>query len=225
MHLLSPLRTLLLCAVVALLGQPLAHGADTPGAYTFRSYGPEQGLRNQAVTGMVQDLEGFIFVATEDGLFRYDGSRFERFGSAEGLYADSLVSLYREPAGRIWAIGSKGAMAWAGSAPDPAVKEVILPKQKIFTMAATAAGYLVVAGAEGVYEGLPDSLVPIKGLPKMDGGAVWISGDGQEVLIAWHGNLYQRLGKGAWKTQPLIPKEHNAVCIVSILLFIRFPIS
>ncbi len=209
MHLFSPLRALLLCAAVAILGQPLAHAADTPGAYTFRSYGPEQGLRNQAVTGMAQDREGFIFVATEDGLFRYDGSRFERFGSAEGLYADSLVSLYREPGGRIWAIGSKGAMAWAGSAPDPGVKEVILPKQKVFTMAATATGYLVVAGAEGVYEGLPNGLVPIKSLPKMDGGAVWISPDGQEVLIAWHGNLYQRLGKGAWKTHPLPPGSKN----------------
>ena len=127
LQLISFLRTLLACAAIVMLGQPPAHGADTQGAYTFRSYGPEQGLRNQAVTGMAQDRDGFIFVATEDGLFRYDGSRFERFGSAEGMLGDSIVSIYREPGGRIWVLGNKGAMAWAGAAPDPSVKEPILP--------------------------------------------------------------------------------------------------
>ncbi|UUZ51834.1 hypothetical protein LP420_30475 [Massilia sp. B-10] len=89
-----------------------ALAADTPGAYTFRSYGPEQGLRNQAVTGLAQDRDGFLYVATEDGLFRYDGSRFQRFGNADGLPSDSITSLYREPGGRLWVINAKGALAW-----------------------------------------------------------------------------------------------------------------
>jgi diguanylate cyclase (GGDEF)-like protein len=209
LQLTSLLRTLLVCAVLLMFGQPLAHSADTPGAYTFRSYGPEQGLRNQAVTGMAQDRDGFILVATEDGLFRYDGTRFDRFGSAEGLLSDSIVTLYSEPNGRIWVITNKGAMAWAGSAPDPSVKAAILPTQKIFTMAASAAGYLVVASTEGVYEGQADKLVPVAGLPKMDGGAVWVSPDGQQVLIAWQGKLFHRIGKGAWKVRPLPTGSKN----------------
>ena len=192
-----------------LLSQPLAHGADTPGAYTFRSYGPEQGLRNQAVTGMVQDRDGFILVSTEDGLFRYDGSRFERFGTTEGLFSDSIVSLYQEPRGRIWAASTKGAMAWAGNAPDPSVKGTILKDHRIDALAASDSGYLVAATANGIYEGQPDQLAPVPGLPKMDSGAVWISPDGKEVLVAWHGDLYQRIGKGAWRTYPLPTGSKN----------------
>ncbi len=202
------LRALFMGLIMVTLGQP-ARGADTPGAYTFRSYGPEQGLRNQAVTGMAQDADGFIFVATEDGLFRYDGSRFERFGSAEGLLSDSLVSLYREPGGRIWAIGTKGALAWAGSGPDPSVNGAILPTQRISTMAASNAGYLLVAGIDGVYEGMPGKLTLIPGLPKIDGGAVWISPAGDEVLVAWQGKLYQRKGKGAWTVHALPTGSKN----------------
>ena len=209
MQLTSSIRILLVCATLLLLGQPLAHGADTPGAYTFRSYGPEQGLRNQAVTAMEQDRDGFILAATEDGLFRYDGRRFERFGSAEGMVSDSIVSLYREPGGRIWILFSKGAMAWAGAAPDPTIKAAILPQEKIYTMGASQTGSLLVASTEGVYEGQPDKLVRVEGLPKMDGGAVWLSPDGQELLIAWHGALYQRLGKGKWRVHPLPAGSKN----------------
>ena len=206
--LLSSIRTLFVCALLV-LGSSLAYGADSLGAYTFRTYGPEQGLRNQAVTGMVQDRDGFMLVGTEDGLFRYDGTRFERLGSAEGLISDSIVSLYREPGGRIWVLAGKGAMAWAGEAPDPSVKALILPKEKIFSMAASASGSLIVTSTEGVYEGQPDQLVRVQGLPNMDGGAVWISPDGNELLIGWHGDLYQRIGKGAWKVHPLPAGSKN----------------
>ncbi len=192
-----------------MLGQPLALAADSPGAYTFRSYGPEQGLRNQAVTGMSQDRDGFIFVATEDGLFRYDGSRFERFGSAEGMLSDSIVSLYREPGGRLWVAASKGALAWAGGAPDPSVKAPILPGLRIQAMSASLSGYLLAATTEGIYEGQPDQLAKVRGLPKMDGGAVWISPDDNEALVAWHGDLYQRVGKGAWTIHPLPTGSKN----------------
>ncbi|WP_426104446.1 diguanylate cyclase [Massilia sp. TSP1-1-2] len=198
MPLISSIRALLVGAVLLLLGQPLAWGADAAGAYTFRSYGPEQGLRNQAVTGMAQDRDGFILAATEDGLFRYDGNRFERFGMDQGMFSDSIVSLYTEPGGRVWVISNKGAMAWNGATPDPLAKTVILPNEKIFTMGASMAGSLIVTSAEGVYEGPPDKLVRVPGLPSMDGGAVWIAPNGQESLIAWHGDLYQRIGRGAW---------------------------
>jgi ligand-binding sensor domain-containing protein len=155
------IRTLLFACVLLLAGQAVAFAADARGAYTFRSYGPDQGLSNQAVTGLTQDRDGFIYVGTEDGLFRYDGSRFERFGTASGLLSDSIVATYREPGGRLWVLNAKGALAWAGSGPDPSVKAPILPAQRIESMAASRAGYLLVSTNEGVYEGPPERLAPV----------------------------------------------------------------
>ncbi len=196
------LRHLLLCALL-LLAQPLAPAADSPGAYTFRSYGPDQGLRNQAVTGLAQDLDGFIFVATEDGLFRYDGSRFERFGTENGLLSDSIVAMYREPRGRLWIMTAKGALAWSGNRADPSVTRAILPTLRIESMAASQSGYLLAATTEGVYEGPPDHLVPVQGLPRSDTGAVWISPDGKQVLATAKGRLYQRGAGAAWQSRAL----------------------
>ena len=48
--------------------------------YSFRYYGTEEGLTNLAVKAVFQDRTGFLWAGTENGLFRYDGQRFERFG-------------------------------------------------------------------------------------------------------------------------------------------------
>src|SRR5713101_4556614 len=57
-------------------------------SYSFKRYGPDEGLRT-AVNRLFQDRDGFLWVGTSNGLFRYDGDRFQRFGTAEGLPASS----------------------------------------------------------------------------------------------------------------------------------------
>ena len=63
-----------------LLAVFLFAAADASAArYRFRHFGPNDGL-NPAVSHLAQDRAGFLRVATGNGLFRYDGARFQRFG-------------------------------------------------------------------------------------------------------------------------------------------------
>ena len=186
-----------------------APGTDATGSYAFRSYGPDHGLRNQAVTSLAQDRDGFLFVGTEDGLFRYDGTRFERFGTAEGLPSDSITLLHRARDGRLWVATRAGLTAWAGQAPDPAARGVLLPQEQVTGIGASGAGRLVVATDRGVFEGDAKGLVPIAGLSTKDPGAAWISADGSEVLVASRGRLHRRLGRGAFTTRELAPAFRN----------------
>jgi putative methionine-R-sulfoxide reductase with GAF domain len=62
----------------------------------FVRYTTEDGMTHNAITGIVQDSVGFVWVATQYGLNRFDGSRFIQFHST----SDSL-SL---PSEDIWAI-------------------------------------------------------------------------------------------------------------------------
>src|ERR1700753_2100956 len=39
--------------------------------YNFQSYGPEHGLNNSSVVCLFQDTAGFLWVGTQNGLFRY----------------------------------------------------------------------------------------------------------------------------------------------------------
>ncbi len=51
--------------------------------YSFRDY--VDGLGNLSVNCLLQDRTGFLWIGTESGLYRYDGSRFWRFGTGRRL--------------------------------------------------------------------------------------------------------------------------------------------
>ena len=54
---------------------------NLPGYFT-RVWGTEDGLPNDAVTAVVQAHDGYLWLATYDGLVRFDGVTFTRFDSS-----------------------------------------------------------------------------------------------------------------------------------------------
>lgn len=76
--------------------------------YNFRYLGTEQGLTDLAVRQIFQDRAGFLWVSTEDGVFRYDGDRFRKFGPAEGIPESSGASFGDAPDGSLLAGGNFG---------------------------------------------------------------------------------------------------------------------
>jgi len=77
--------------------------------YSFRYYGAEDGLTNLAVKVLFQDRTGFLWAATENGLFRYDGHRFRHYGPTEGLARDVILSLGEAPDGAVL-VGSRAGL-------------------------------------------------------------------------------------------------------------------
>lgn len=61
--------------------------------YPFQMYGQAEGLTNLSATALAQDATGFLWVGTQNGLFRYDGSRFDAFDTAQGLPTSEIVSI------------------------------------------------------------------------------------------------------------------------------------
>lgn len=70
--------------------------------FTFKHYGQDEGLKNLDVFRLLQDKSGFLWAATENGLFRYDGSEFQRFGNAEGLQESLTTDAIVDASGRVW---------------------------------------------------------------------------------------------------------------------------
>ena len=78
--------------------------------YSFKLYLREQGLTNFVVMALLQDKTGFIWAGTQNGLFRYDGVRFKRFGVDEGLPSSRIYSLHQSGDGVLW-VGTEGGLA------------------------------------------------------------------------------------------------------------------
>jgi ligand-binding sensor domain-containing protein/serine phosphatase RsbU (regulator of sigma subunit) len=70
--------------------------------YFFEKYGVEEGLSSSKVYTVLQDRNDWIWLGTESGVSRFDGSKFENFTSADGMAGGGVYSLAEDSLGRIW---------------------------------------------------------------------------------------------------------------------------
>ena len=82
-----------------------------PQNISFSVYTPKQGLSSGTVFDILKDSFGFIWLATEDGLNRFDGNKFKVYrhdpASNKSLRVNHIACLYESPDGNIW-IGTNG---------------------------------------------------------------------------------------------------------------------
>jgi diguanylate cyclase (GGDEF)-like protein len=86
---------------VALTIAIAVHGAPAQ-QFFFSHYGQDEGLLNLDVFSMVEAEDGALWMATENGLFRYDGAGFAHIGTAEGLGEQLVLGMYKDAFGSIW---------------------------------------------------------------------------------------------------------------------------
>ena len=92
--------------------RPASAGAndhdDIPAGQTkFRVFGAADGLRNLVIASIAQDAHGFLWLGTEDGVYRFDGERFAHF--AHETYVVGVG-----PDGNA-CVGHRGLMCWDGA--------------------------------------------------------------------------------------------------------------
>jgi diguanylate cyclase (GGDEF)-like protein len=74
--------------------------------YSFREY--TEGLSNLNIACLVQDHTGYLWVGTQNGLYRYDGTKFQSFGVAQGVPERMIQNLYVGPDGTLWVATTTG---------------------------------------------------------------------------------------------------------------------
>jgi PAS domain S-box-containing protein len=93
------------------------------GQIRFHSFGAADGLRNLAIVSIVQDGSGFLWVATDDGVYRYDGQQFTHYSMQDGLPAMGVRVLGVAPDGAVCAGTRSGMACWNGARFSPAGAE------------------------------------------------------------------------------------------------------
>lgn len=94
------------CAIsILLVASSIAFGetANLPGYFT-RTWRTEDGLPNDAVSAIVQTRDGYLWLATYDGLARFDGVTFTRFDTSTTaeMHSTRVTSLFEDPEGNLW---------------------------------------------------------------------------------------------------------------------------
>ncbi|NOT50415.1 MAG: histidine kinase [Chitinophagaceae bacterium] len=68
------------------------------------TYTTKEGLSSNSVYRTAIDKRGFLWIATENGLCRFDGRKFETYTTAKGLTDNETVDLFIDSSGIIWSI-------------------------------------------------------------------------------------------------------------------------
>ncbi|TWB20637.1 diguanylate cyclase (GGDEF)-like protein [Nitrospirillum amazonense] len=140
------LAAALLCVLVWLGALPAPAAAQE---YAFRSYTQEDGLANLSITALAQDAMGFLWVGTENGLYRFDGGKFQRFGPVEGLKEPYVSAIHVTPSGVLWVGTTGGLYRWDGRTFAPVSQDGRpVPVWQGQKLASLDAGHLLVVGRE-----------------------------------------------------------------------------
>ncbi|WP_457565454.1 ligand-binding sensor domain-containing protein, partial [Caldithrix abyssi] len=80
----------------------------------FEHLSSSDGLSQNKVFDITQDHQGFIWIATEDGLNRYDGFNFKIFknipGNSSSLFYNGINCVYVSKDGLVWTGGQNGGL-------------------------------------------------------------------------------------------------------------------
>ena len=110
-------NVLLACVAATMLNAAALAGAPTPATRPmyFEHLTMRDGLSMSTINGILQDSRGYIWLATEAGLNRYDGYAVRQFrrerGNPHGLASDYIWSIAEDAQGDLWLATDGGGVA------------------------------------------------------------------------------------------------------------------
>ncbi len=200
-----------LTVALALLGAREARGGEPPGRIALRSYGVDSGLENADTGKGIQDAEGFVWITTADGAYRFDGERFERFSMESGLPSLPVGDVALDAQGRLLAATTKGVARWEAGrftvVPAPGVPP------EVQAVRVDARGRLLLSTAQGLFvEEEPGRFALAPGWPGGPAGALWVDASG-ELQVASDMYLASRDARGQWHRHEVPPARSPIAAI------------
>ena len=200
----------LLTALTALL---LGAAPAFAQQFVFTRYTQTAGLKNLGIEALLVDHAGDLWVATDGGMYRYDGTSFTPYDKSRGIPADATLSLAESPSGRIFARVDAGL--YSGDADHfepvltadgpvladqytmliaPADNQVLFLKDRQITQAQRTGGRGALWKVRELFSPATiaqhPELAAVEGVIQVDGGTLWFGCglhlcrfDGQKLAI------------------------------------------
>jgi len=180
------------CALLLLLFATPASALDPKVPfqhYRFDRWGVDDGLPQISVLTITQDRLGYLWVGTQNGISRFDGSRFTVYDRKSTGVDTTLASASIATAdGRVW-FGTPRGLLWIQGERVHAV-DAGGTSIGVLDLTEDIKGHLLVASESGVYtldgnrlRPFPSASAPAYALHR-DGAVVWVGGSGAITRLA-----------------------------------------
>ncbi|MBI4854062.1 MAG: GAF domain-containing protein [Acidobacteria bacterium] len=172
--------------------------------YKFKVYNTSSGLPNNAIYYILQDSKGYMWFATNDGVSRYDGIKYQSFSIEQGLADNSVRAILEDKSGNIWFSTRGGVSRYDGKVFTNYSTKDGLPENEIRSSFCSQDGTLWFGTTKGlsrydgksftnygVNEGLP--LSPIWKIVESKPGELWLALRGKG-LVKFDGKTFTNYG-------------------------------
>jgi len=201
----------LLPMLLALLGGPGLSALDpaTPmDQYPRDNWQTERGLPENQVSGLLQTRDGYLWLATQEGVARFDGARFAVFdrSNTPAFAVNRIRCLAEDSEGVLWIGTNGGGLVRASGGTFSAVSLGSGPPANVVTalLAQGSGGLWVGTNGGGLYrlrDGVAQTFTTREGLPSDmvtalcdDGaGGIWVGTNGGGVA-RWDGRGFRAYG-------------------------------
>ncbi len=118
--------------------------------YTIRQITALEGLSQNDVEAVFLDSRGFLWIATNDGLNRYDGHEFYYYGiGTNGLASNLIIAIDEDSRGNLWIGTADKGLIWYNRSEDIFVSMSDLAPEKL--SGSTSFGIVYVDPEDGIW--------------------------------------------------------------------------
>ena len=136
---------------IGLLSITLSYG-QTNHEYTFKTLTLQDGLSNSDITDITQDSTGYVWLSTQNGLNRYDGTEITVFkhilGDTTSLLDNRISQVFYDSHHRLWLVTASGISRYRPVSNDfksyPTRTFTDIPRNSPLGIAESSAGQLLV---------------------------------------------------------------------------------
>ncbi len=80
--------------------------------YPYLHLGEDDGLPSNNIYSLFRDSKGFMWIATDKGLARFDGIKYETYSTSNGLPHNDVFNIREDKWGRLWLGNFKGELCF-----------------------------------------------------------------------------------------------------------------
>lgn len=211
----ATLLLILLCVLAPAAAQPVP---PTPRQVTVFD-----GLPSNTVNRMAEDRYGYLWIATNDGLARYDGRNYRVWRSEDGLRDNRIWTVLVDAQNELW-IGTENAGVVRMSADRRQLRfydrssQPLMASNTVWSLAATpdgsiwfgtyGGGLYRLDGTDRLQRFLPEAdnprSVPAASIPflaTLPDGTLWVGT--KHGVARWTGTDFERIAAGVLPSQPV----------------------
>ncbi|MEM6675003.1 MAG: two-component regulator propeller domain-containing protein [Planctomycetota bacterium] len=192
---------------------PLSRGDIPLELHVHRRFGVVDGLPSGWINDVCQDDDGYVWIATENGLSRFDGLRFATFDtrSTPELSVNAIEALLPAANGDLWIGTTRGALRRRAGRPGRFEPLVGAEDIEVRALCARRSGGAWIGGRGGVWIANEDgTCAPLEGAPadvlslcEDDFGVLWIGTD-YGLYSLREGRITSEVGDGWYPIHALV---------------------